>query len=427
MIEKIIEALNDVSLSKEKGRFLADKSYGFDTIFFLSKFILHNCENGQFNKKLLRKKAISFTEDIFQLSEGTAGAVNYFLETVNLLDFANVVEKTGTDTYTVKHRDILEYITATPENAYIFNYLTTYQTFKNDGLTDLFERYCRANSVSDKEIIIKDLYREFCKKSISIQTTDTQWSKQLVKYALIVLGFINEQYEITRELAVKNTVLKIKDISLNVEGTRTPIYLPKKNDYLQNFNVNYVKYHLKNYLCKSFAKTDINSLVTVDSLADNLADLKLAMLDDKVNGVVLSDFDKEQYIINVVKTRNQSIQHQFRKGLLDNNEHKCPICGFAFENFLIASHIKPYSKCDDTYDAINHFNGFLLCPNHDRLFEGAEFMTIDAKTGKIILSEAARNSPEYGDLHEKFISRSYVENERRHYLKWHNETFFSRK
>ena len=94
---------------------------------------------------------------------------------------------------------------------------------------------------------------------------------------------------------------------------------------------------------------------------------------------------------------------------------------------LIASHIKPYSHCDDTYDAINHYNGLLLCPNHDKLFEDARYMTIDYKSGEIHLSEAAKNSSDFGMLEGKAIPKVYIQNERRHYLEWHNNRFLSQK
>lgn len=427
MINKIINISHNVSLAKQNGRFLADKSYAFDTVFFLSKFILHNSNNNLFDKQELRDKAIKYTEDIFQLTPGTAGAINYFIETINFLEFSNIIEKSSRNIYKICDREILEYITNKPENAYIFNYLVTYLTFKNDSLLSLFEKFCNTSLINEKERLVSTIYLAFCEKSVSIQTSGTQWSKQLVKYALIVLGFINGQNEITRELSIKSTRLTINDISLNVAGTRTPVYLPKKNDYLHNFNLDYVKMHLQNYLINKTTIKRITEIFTVSSIAESLADLKLTMLDDKANGVIMNDFEKEQYIVNTVKTRNQSIQRQFRKGLLDHNEHKCPICGFSFENFLIASHIKPYSKCDDTYDAINHFNGLLMCPNHDKLFEGAEYMTIDAKNGEIILSPAVQNSQDFKMLNGKHISRNYIDNERRHYLKWHNAQFLSKK
>lgn len=80
MINNIKTVLSDVSLSKNRGKYLADKSYGFDTVYFISKFLLHNAQNRNFNKSELKSKAIQYIEDIFQLETGTAGAVNYYTE-----------------------------------------------------------------------------------------------------------------------------------------------------------------------------------------------------------------------------------------------------------------------------------------------------------------------------------------------------------
>lgn len=83
MINNIIESLGKVSLTQKNGKFLADKSYGFDTVYFISKFILHNAQNNCFFKSQLRENSIKYIEDIFQLTQGTAGAVNYYLETIS--------------------------------------------------------------------------------------------------------------------------------------------------------------------------------------------------------------------------------------------------------------------------------------------------------------------------------------------------------
>lgn len=423
MINKMVTVLSDVSLSKRKGKFLSDKSYGFDTVYFIAKFILYYSENNQFNKLELRKKAIQYIEDLFQLRKGTAGAVNYYLETINLLVFGNVLTTSNKKDYFISQKDILEYIAQQPENAYVFIYLLVYLTLKNDDITDLYFTFTSKNDIDEKEIIINKMYEAFKNKSASIIADGSNWSKQLLKYAVIVLGYVNNQNYISRTLKVKDSIVTIEDVSLNISGTRTPSYLPKKNDYLQSFNLDYVKFVLKDYLFVN------DSLINKDyelseNIAGDLANLKLAMLEDDSSDIKFGGLSKQQYIEGLVKTRNQSVQTQFKKGLLENNEHACPICGYSFENFLIASHIKPYSKCEDTYDAINHYNGFLMCPNHDKLFEDARYMTIDYQTGKIILSDIAKKSKEYGYLDGKCISNTYINNERRHYLQWHNNRFY---
>lgn len=67
----------------------------------------------------------------------------------------------------------------------------------------------------------------------------------------------------------------------------------------------------------------------------------------------------------LIKVRvNQGI---FRKRLL-NRYGKCCLCGVSDEAFLVASHIKPWSECEAD-EKLDPDNGFLLCPNHDLLFD----------------------------------------------------------
>lgn len=423
MINSFLNCARNVTLSKKNGRFLSDKSYGFDTVYFITKLILNSMHNNIFRKNSLRESAILYIKDIFQLTENATGAINYFYETVNLLEYANVISNTHEDVYCVNYPEILVKISERPENAYLFLYTIVYQTFKNDGLLDYYNKYCKCTG-QDKIDLLQTIYRIFTEKSISIIRPESNWSKQLVKYAMLVLGFANNQPTVTRTLnIIESKLININDISLNVEGTRTPIYLPKKNDYLQTFNTNYVKHCLKEILIITPSIDTSISLKSVEDIATSLADLKLTLLKAKEKGFTMSDYETEQFIENTVRTRNQTIQRHFRKGLLENNAHCCPLCGFSFEDFLIASHIKPYAKCDDTYDAINHFNGFLMCPNHDKLFEDAKYMTIEASTGKIILRDSIRNSPDFSSLEGASISCAYIVSERRHYLKWHNQRF----
>lgn len=422
MITRIKTVLSNVSLTNSKGKYLADKSYGFDTIYFIAKFISYNSQNRRFNRGDLRNKAVKYIEDLFQLTPGTAGAVNYYYESLNLLTFSNILTTDDDQNYFISQPEILDFIAHQPENAYIFLYLLTYMTFKNDDLLELYKKFVLSNDIEEKEYIVEQLYNKFVEKSVSIESTGSNWSKQLVKYSLIVLGYANKSNYLTRTLKVKDNAVTIENASLNVAGSRTPIYLPKKNDYLQTFNLNFVQYHLKDELVNSGIVLS-NNIQIVDSVAHSLAELKLTMLDTSSNDETMTDREKQQYIDNVVRTRNQAVQSQFRKGLLENNDHICPVCGFSFEKFLIASHIKPYSKCEDTYDAINHFNGLLMCPNHDKLFEDARYMTIEYSSGKIILSEEAKKSKDYGCLLGTSIPKVYVQNERRHYLEWHNQRF----
>lgn len=73
---------------------------------------------------------------------------------------------------------------------------------------------------------------------------------------------------------------------------------------------------------------------------------------------------KEKEVI--IKARvNQSF---FRKLMLKKFEGKCCLCNMGNKDLLIASHIKPWNKSDSN-EKLNEFNGLLLCPNHDSVFD----------------------------------------------------------
>ena len=123
IINKMIEYFKVLTLSKEEGRYLSDKAYGYDTIFFIAKFIERNKTGNNFNKREQRQRAIEYIEDIFNLTPGTAGAVNYYVESLNLLEFANIIKKINNDNYVILNNEILSFLCQYPENAYIFLYL----------------------------------------------------------------------------------------------------------------------------------------------------------------------------------------------------------------------------------------------------------------------------------------------------------------
>ena len=84
--------------------------------------------------------------------------------------------------------------------------------------------------------------------------------------------------------------------------------------------------------------------------------------------------------LSIVKIRiNQST---FREKLL-KKYHACCLCGMENSALLIASHIKPWADSSPE-EKLDIENGFLLCPNHDALFDGGYISFAD--DGKIIIS-----------------------------------------
>lgn len=65
-------------------------------------------------------------------------------------------------------------------------------------------------------------------------------------------------------------------------------------------------------------------------------------------------------------------QHTFRKIVLDR-DCKCLICNAENSIILQACHIKPFSKCGDSFEQYDEHNGITFCANHHKLFDSGMF------------------------------------------------------
>lgn len=72
--------------------------------------------------------------------------------------------------------------------------------------------------------------------------------------------------------------------------------------------------------------------------------------------------------ISIQLTEVRSKQSLFKRRLV-NIEKQCRVTGIADLRFLRASHIKPWSKCDDGNERVDGSNGLLLSPHADFLFD----------------------------------------------------------
>lgn len=69
-------------------------------------------------------------------------------------------------------------------------------------------------------------------------------------------------------------------------------------------------------------------------------------------------------------------QDIFRAGLIDYWEGRCALTGLAVVELLRASHIKPWADCETDAERLDVFNGLLLAPHLDALFDRG-LMTLD--------------------------------------------------
>lgn len=112
-------------------------------------------------------------------------------------------------------------------------------------------------------------------------------------------------------------------------------------------------------------------------------------------------------------------QDLFRAALLDYWRGKCCVTGLALPGLLRASHIRPWSQCETDEQRLDVFNGLLLAPHLDALFDD----------GWISFSEdgAVMVSPTLGDearlamgVSVQWAVRGLVRSHK-HYLEYHRQ------
>lgn len=121
------------------------------------------------------------------------------------------------------------------------------------------------------------------------------------------------------------------------------------------------------------------------------------------------------------KIKVRLVQNKFRKGLFDLYP-RCAISGLSHASFLIASHIKPWSISNDQ-ERLDQFNGLLLTPNYDRLFDRG-FITIEM-SGKILISKSLTQD---SIDHFRLPTQLKIDLNDRHeqYLKFHRDKIFQK-
>ncbi len=116
-------------------------------------------------------------------------------------------------------------------------------------------------------------------------------------------------------------------------------------------------------------------------------------------------------------------QSTFRDKLL-NKYHKCCICGIVNNKLLIASHIKPWSECENGQERTDfESNGLLLCPNHDKLFDKGYITFND--DGTINISNSL-NETDYKlfNIDSNSKLNMSIEDKMKRYLKYHRDYKF---
>ncbi|WP_051890210.1 HNH endonuclease [Chryseobacterium vrystaatense] len=133
---------------------------------------------------------------------------------------------------------------------------------------------------------------------------------------------------------------------------------------------------------------------------------------DQINQIkndnTLSNLEKESIILSRIG------QGKFREELIELWKG-CAISKFDDSKFLIASHIKPWKKSTNQ-EKIDKYNGLLLLPTYDKLFD-LGFISFD-DSGKIIISKLLNNFDKLNIDNDIIID---ITNNNKKYLKYHRE------
>lgn len=135
----------------------------------------------------------------------------------------------------------------------------------------------------------------------------------------------------------------------------------------------------KNFFIENYNEFCMPKVFTVKR---QCAQFYMSALPKAAGALILEYIQDTDYVLKVVnssdkklpKTEREAIvkarvgQGPYRTSVLDLWGGKCAATGLEYKELLIASHIIPWSLCDDS-DRINPHNGFPLSPNIDKLFD----------------------------------------------------------
>ncbi len=115
-------------------------------------------------------------------------------------------------------------------------------------------------------------------------------------------------------------------------------------------------------------------------------------------------------------------QDVFRDGLMEYWQGRCAVTGLAVPELLRASHSKPWARCEKDAERLDVFNGLLLAPHLDAVFDRG-FITL-GEDGVVVVSstlsqDARRVLSLDGTLRAERLSEGHQS-----YLEWHRTREF---
>lgn len=115
-------------------------------------------------------------------------------------------------------------------------------------------------------------------------------------------------------------------------------------------------------------------------------------------------------------------QGEYRKALLEECS-VCPITGIVEESLLIASHIKPWSVCNEK-EKIDPKNGFILSPLYDKLFDRGYITFTPDRRIRVTKWLSKHDKSRIGVTDNQQVPILPIDDARIRYLKYHEDHVF---
>ncbi|MBD5480131.1 MAG: hypothetical protein HDR14_12725 [Lachnospiraceae bacterium] len=156
-----------------------------------------------------------------------------------------------------------------------------------------------------------------------------------------------------------------------------------------------------------------NKITNKEELCNNAAIEEAQNIEEEISSFNIEGASKKAII-------NARVNQGIFRDLLLKRYNKCCLCGMENHTLLIASHIKPWAESEPK-EKLDDDNGFLMCPNHDRIFDKG-YITFD-DDGKIMISNRLTENDR---VLLNVDSRMHIEltESNKKYLQFHRENIF---
>lgn len=215
--------------------------------------------------------------------------------------------------------------------------------------------------------------------------------------------------KITRPEKYSDTITTISNHFKKSLNKNIDLYEIKNPEELLNIKDEYFsfeEFHIKNKTGNRMYSRSIDLYIEFLESNRQEIDSTIKEIEEIKNDKNLTDLEKESIILSRIG------QGKFRDELIDL-WNSCVISKFDDSRFLIASHIKPWKKSNNL-EKIDKFNGLLLLPTFDKLFD-LGFISFD-DDGKIIISKYLKEIEKL-NLSEKVMIK--IKEQNKTYLEFH--------